>query len=149
VVANSNIAVQDRQLRDFELKCERHLAPLISTLSGLASVRGSTRRPRHHRRLRPGAGAAGRPRGERASLLKQLAAAATTASETSLQQKLDASRAHRGGASRDRRAAHRGAHGRALRRRRARASTKHSAVGPLGTAFNRALHALEEILAIA
>ena len=153
VVANSNIAVQgSASYADFELKVPSgHLAPLISTLSGLASVRGLNQTTDditdgydQERALLADREA------ERASLLKQLAAAATTASETSLQQKLDRVE--------ERIAAEHHAIDALLTEGHTAvlyvdvvpgASTKHSAVGPLGTAFNRALHALEEILAIA
>ena len=86
----------------------------------------------------------------RASLLKQLAVAATTASETSLQQQLNRVQA--------RIAAEHHAIDSLLTEGHTAvlyvnvvpgAGAKHSTVGPLGAAFNRALHALEEILAIA
>jgi hypothetical protein len=153
VVASSNIAAQgSASYADFELQVPSgHLARLISALSALASVRGLNQTTDditdgydQERALLADREA------QRASLLKQLAAAATAASETSLQQKLDIVAARIA-------AEHRAIDALLTKGHTAvlhvdvvpGASTKHSSVGALGTAFNRALHALEEILAIA
>ena len=153
VVANSSVAVQgSASYANFELQVPSgHLAPLISTLSGLAGVRGLNQTTRDitdgydkERALLADREA------ERASLLKQLATAATAASETSLQRQLNRVEA--------RIAAEHHTIDMLLTEGHTAvlyvnvvpgASAKHSTVGPLGTAFNRALHALEEILALA
>ena len=153
VVANSSVAVQgSASYADFELQVPTgHLAPLISTLSGLAGVRGLNQTTKditdgynQERAL------LGDREAERASLLKQLATAATTASETSLKRQLSRveARIH---------AEHHAIDVLLTEGHTAvlyvdvvpGASAKHSTVGPLGSAFNRALHALEEILALA
>jgi hypothetical protein len=153
VVANSSVAVQgSASYANFELQVPSgRLARLIATLSGLASVRGLNQTTDditdgynlERARLADNEAA-------RASLLKQLAIAATTASETSLQQQLNRVQA--------RIAAEHHAIDSLLTEGHTAvlyvnvvpgASAKHSTVGPLGAAFNRALHALEEILAIA
>ncbi|MGD1051874.1 MAG: DUF4349 domain-containing protein [Solirubrobacteraceae bacterium] len=153
VVANSSVAVQgSASYANFELQVPSgHLAPLISTLSGLAGVRGLNQTTRDitdgydkERALLADREA------ERASLLKQLATAATAASETSLQRRLNRVET--------RIAAEHHTIDMLLTEGHTAvlyvnvvpgASAKHSTVGPLGTAFNRALHALEEILALA
>jgi hypothetical protein len=153
VVANSSVAVQgSASYANFELQVPSgHLAPLISTLSGLAGVRGLNQTTRDitdgydkERALLADREA------ERASLLKQLATAATAASETSLQRQLNRVEA--------RIAAEHHTIDMLLTEGHTAvlyvnvvpgASAKHSTVGPLGSAFNRALHALEEILALA
>ena len=153
VVANSSVAVQgSASYANFELQIPSgRLARLIATLSGLASVRGLNQTTdditdgynQERARLADNEAA-------RASLLKQLAIAATTASETSLQQQLNRVQA--------RIAAEHHAIDSLLTEGHTAllyvnvvpgAAAKHSTVGPLGAAFNRALHALEEILAIA
>jgi hypothetical protein len=153
VVANSSVAVQgSASYANFELQVpSARLARLIATLSGLASVRGLNQTTdditdgynQERARLADNEAA-------RASLLKQLAIAATTASETSLQQQLNRVQA--------RIAAEHHAIDSLLTEGHTAvlyvnvvpgAGAKHSTVGPLGGAFNRALHALEEILAIA
>jgi hypothetical protein len=153
VVANSSVAVQgSASYANFELQVpSAHLARLIAALSGLASVRGLNQTTdditdgynEERARLADNEAA-------RASLLKQLAVAATTASETSLKQQLNRVQARIA-------AEHHTIDSLLTEGHTATlyvnvvpgASAKHSAVGPLGAAFNRALHALEEILAIA
>jgi hypothetical protein len=153
VVANSSVAVQGSTSdANFELQVPSgHLARLISTLSGLANVRGLNQTTDditdgydQERALLADREA------ERAGLLKQLATAATTASETSLQQKLNRVEARIAAAHRAIDALLTEGHTAVLYVNVVPgASAKHSTAGPLGAAFNRALHALEEILAIA
>jgi primosomal protein N'' len=153
VVANSNVAVQgSASYSNFELQVPSgHLGRLISTLSGLASVRGLNQTTDditdgydvERARLADN-------EAERAGLLKQLATAATTASETSIQQKLNRVEARIAAEHRAIDALLTEGHTAVLYVNVVPgASAKHSTVGPLGAAFNRALHALEEILAIA
>ena len=154
VVANSDVNIQGQSsYASFSLQVPSgHLAPLIATLSSLASVRALTQSTTditdgynaETARLADSVA-------ERAALLKKLATAATTADATSYQQQIDAL-GHRIAAQ------HR-AIDRLLNQGHTATlqvnvvpgpSTKHSVVaGPLSSAFHKALHALQEILAIA
>ena len=154
VVANSDVNIQGQSsYASFSLQVPSgHLAPLIATLSSLASVRALTQSTTditdgynaETARLADSVA-------ERAALLKKLATAATTADATSYQQQIDA-------LGRRIAAQHR-AIDRLLNQGHTATlqvnvvpgpSTKHSvAAGPLSSAFHKALHALQEILAIA
>jgi multisubunit Na+/H+ antiporter MnhC subunit len=155
VVENSDVNVQGQaSYASFSLQVPSgHLAPLIATLSSLASVRALTQSTTditdgynvETARLADSVA-------ERAALLKKLATAATTADATAYQKQIDAL-GHRIAAE------HR-AIDRLLNQGHTAtlqvnvvpgASTKHHAVvaGPLASAFHKALHALQEILAIA
>ena len=154
VVENSDVNVQGQaSYASFSLQVPSgHLAPLIATLSSLASVRALTQSTTditdgynvESARLADSVA-------ERAALLKKLATAATTADATSYQRQIDAL-GHRIAAQ------HR-AIDRLLNQGHTATlqvnvvpgpSTKHAVVaGPLASAFHKALHALQEILAIA
>ena len=154
VVESSSVEIQGSQsYASFSLAVPGgRLGALIARLSGLASVRGLTQSTHD---ITDGynqetARLADRV-AERAALLKQLATAATAADATSIQHQIDALG--------NRIAAEHRAIDRLLNEGHTAAlqvnvvpgsSTRHSAaVGPLSRAFHDALHALEEILAIA
>ena len=154
VVESSNVEIQGAaSYASFSLAVPSgRLGSLIARLSGLASVRGLTQSTHditdgyNQETARLADSVA-----ERAALLKQLAVAATAADATSIQHQIDAL-GHRIAAE------HR-AIDRLLNEGHTATlqvnvvpgpSTKHSAAaGPLTRAFHKALHALEEILAIA
>jgi uncharacterized protein DUF4349 len=154
VVESSNVEIQgSASYANFSLAVPSgRLGSLIARLSGLASVRGLTQSTHditdgyNQETARLADSIA-----ERAALLKQLAVAATAADATSIQHQIDA-------LGRRIAAEHR-AIDRLLNEGHTATlqvdvvpgpSTKHSAVvGPLTRAFHNALHALEEILAIA
>jgi hypothetical protein len=155
VVANSDVNIQGQSsYASFSLQVPSgHLAPLIATLSSLASVRALTQSTNditdgynaETARLADSVA-------ERAALLKKLATAATTADATSYQQQIDAL-GHRIAAE------HRAIDGLLNQGHTATlqvnvvpgpSTKKHTVVaGPLSSAFHTALHALQEILAIA
>ena len=155
VVANSDVNIQGQSsYASFSLQVPSgHLAPLIATLSSLASVRALTQNTTditdgynaETARLADSVA-------ERAALLKKLATAATTADATTYQQNIDAL-GHRIAAQ------HRAIDGLLNQGHTATLqvnvvpgpSTKRTVVaaGPLSRAFHTALHALQEILAIA
>jgi hypothetical protein len=154
VVESSNVEIQgSASYASFSLAVPSgRLGALIARLSGLASVRGLTQSTHditdgyNQETARLADSVA-----ERAALLKQLAVAATAADATSIQHQIDAL-GHRIAAE------HRSidrllneSHTATLQVNVVPGpSTKHSAaVGPLSRAFHKALHALEEILAIA
>jgi hypothetical protein len=154
VVESSNVEIQgSASYASFSLAVPSgRLGSLIATLSGLASVRSLTQNTtditdgynQETARLADSVA-------ERAALLKQLAVAATAADATSIQHQIDA-------LGRRIAAEHR-AIDRLLNEGHTAtvqvnvvpgASTRHSSAGgPLSRAFDKALHALEEILAIA
>jgi hypothetical protein len=154
VVESSNVEIQgSASYASFSLAVPSgRLGSLIATLSGLASVRALTQSTNditdgyNQERARLADSVA-----ERAALLKQLAVAATATDATSIQHQIDA-------LARRIAAEHR-AIDRLLNEGHtatvqvnvvAGASTRHSSAGgPLSRAFHDALHALEEILAIA
>ncbi|HVC83631.1 MAG TPA: DUF4349 domain-containing protein [Solirubrobacteraceae bacterium] len=154
VVESSNVEIQgSASYASFSLAVPSgRLGSLIATLSGLASVRALTQSTNditdgyNQETARLADSVA-----ERAALLKQLAVAATAADATSIQNQIDA-------LARRIAAEHR-AIDRLLNEGHTAtvqvnvvpgASTRHSSAGgPLSRAFHDALHALEEILAIA
>jgi hypothetical protein len=154
VVQSSSVEIQGSQsYASFSLAVPSgRLGSLIARLSGLASVRGLTQSTHditdgyNQETARLADSIA-----ERAALLKQLAIAATAVDATSIQHQIEA-------LGRRIAAEHR-AIDRLLNEGHTATlqvnvvpgpSTKHSvAVGPLSRAFHNALHALEEILAIA
>jgi hypothetical protein len=154
VVESSNVEIQgSASYASFSLAVPSgRLGSLIASLSGLASVRALTQSTNditdgyNQETARLADSVA-----ERAALLKQLAIAATAADATSIQHQIDA-------LGRRIAAEHR-AIDRLLNEGHTAtvqvnvvpgASTRHSSVGgPLSRAFHNALHALEEILAIA
>jgi hypothetical protein len=154
VVESSNVEIQGSgSYASFSLAVPSgRLGSLIARLSGLASVRALTQSTQditdgyNQETSRLADSVA-----ERAALLKQLAVAATAADATSIQHQIDA-------LARRIAAEHR-AIDRLLNQGHTAtvavnvvpgASTRHSSTaGPLSRAFHQALHALEEILAIA
>jgi hypothetical protein len=154
VVESSNVEIQgSASYANFSLAVPSgRLGSLIARLSGLASVRGLTQSTHditdgyNQETARLADSVA-----ERAALLKQLAVAATAADATSIQHQIDAL-GHRIAA--EHRAIDRlltEGHTATLQVNIVPGpSTRHSvAAGPLSRAFHQALHALEEILAIA
>ena len=154
VVESSNVEIQgSASYANFSLAVPSgRLGSLIARLSGLASVRGLTQSTHditdgyNQETARLADSVA-----ERAALLKQLAVAATAADATSIQHQIDAL-GHRIAA--EHRAIDRlltEGHTATLQVNIVPGpSTTHSvAAGPLSRAFHQALHALEEILAIA
>jgi hypothetical protein len=152
VVQTSNVNIQgSSSAASFSLQVPSgHLHILISTLSALASVRALNQNTQditdgyNQEQARLADNVA-----EHAALLKKLATAATVAQQTSIQQQL--------AKLQSRIAAEHRVIDRLLTQGRTAAlqvtvvpgAGKRAAVGPFATAFNRSLHALEEVLAIA
>jgi archaellum component FlaG (FlaF/FlaG flagellin family) len=154
VVQSSDVNIQGpSSYASFSLRVPSgRLAPLIANLSALASVRALTQSTvditdgynQETARLADSIA-------ERAALLKKLATVATSAEATTIQQQIDAL-GHRIAAE------HRAisvllneGHTATLQVNvvRGASATHSSTAGPLSSAFHKALHALEEILAIA
>ncbi len=154
VVESSDVNIQGpSSYASFSLRVPSgRLASLIANLSALASVRALTQSTvditdgynQETARLADSVA-------ERAALLKKLATAATSAEATSIQQQIDALGHRIAAEHRAIDALLKEGHTATLQVNVVRgASAKHSSTaGPLSSAFHKALHALEEILAIA
>jgi Domain of unknown function (DUF4349) len=153
VVESSNVDIQgSASYANFSLQVPSgRLDALIATLSQLASVRALNQGSQditngyNQEQVRLADNVA-----ERAALLKQLASAPTTALATSIQHHLDRLETRIAAEHREIDRLLSEGHTATLQVTVVPgAHAKRSAVGPFATAFNRALHALEEILAIA